>query len=373
MKAIVLGAGLAGLATALSLAQLGIEVLLVEKYQEFGARGSTFGLRPNGLKAVLELGIQLASLERVGIPLPTGGFMFAWWEFRDVLLNQVRSIANVNLYLGEHFTRICDSDEGAQVDFESGLKLEADFVVGADGVHSDVRTWLGLPPAISTQTTVFRGFTTLDSNEQQPESTAPLSHLLRLGILPLHTAGNKGVMFMLFSFHDKHPGRLVWVCSTDQPVSEGCTAIDVCREHVDDPEKLRVIEELLSRSDPEHLKPYPGTKIVDISESYLASLKDGGWGGRGRVTILGDAAHAMRPTDGQGGSQAFEDAVVLGRILRHTPKGRLQEGLREFERSRVDRVRRIHEDQTVRYDMRMRGTEAPPPSKEYQEWLFEGV
>ena len=117
-------------------------------------------------------------------------------------------------------------------------------------------------------------------------------------------------------------------------------------------------------------------KVVDFSNEVLEQLDNGGWGGRGRVTLLGDAAHAMRPTDGQGGNQAFEDAVVLSRTLLHAFEKEsvsIVEALREFEAIRLPRVKRIHDDQRERYEKRMRGESVGPMSKEFREWIEQGV
>jgi hypothetical protein len=90
-----------------------------------------------------------------------------------------------------------------------------------------------------------------------------------------------------------------------------------------------------------------------------------GWGGRGRVTLLGDAAHAMRTVAGQGANQAFEDCVALVRELTgespllpplssKTTGGKrvdltdfsdVDERLRKFEATRLPRVRAIHANQ----------------------------
>ena len=85
-----------------------------------------------------------------------------------------------------------------------------------------------------------------------------------------------------------------------------------------------------------------------------------GWGGRGRIALVGDAAHAMRPASGQGGSMAFEDALMMCRLfcqattfsstapvctaqgLREVLKSsKSMEILREFENSRIPRVRAV--------------------------------
>jgi 2-polyprenyl-6-methoxyphenol hydroxylase-like FAD-dependent oxidoreductase len=97
-----------------------------------------------------------------------------------------------------------------------------------------------------------------------------------------------------------------------------------------------------------------------------------GWGGRGRVTLLGDAAHAMRPISGQGSNQAFEDCVALVRELTGesplsplslktggnrvdlTDFSDVDERLRKFEATRLPRVRVIHANQEERVSLHRR-------------------
>merc|ERR1712232_1479861 len=100
-----------------------------------------------------------------------------------------------------------------------------------------------------------------------------------------------------------------------------------------------------------------------------------GWGGRGLVTLIGDAAHAFPSAGGQGGSQAFEDAIVLTRLLEEHPSSgkSMAETLEEFEKSRMERVKRIHDDQTERFANASTKSSHVPWAKEFAEFVFEGV
>lgn len=78
-----------------------------------------------------------------------------------------------------------------------------------------------------------------------------------------------------------------------------------------------------------------------------------------------------RPIDGQGGNQAFEDALVLTRTLEKDLA--LSDALREFESSRLPRVKRIHDDQRIRYEQRMQGIRVGPHAPEMRAWIEDGV
>ena len=103
------------------------------------------------------------------------------------------------------------------------------------------------------------------------------------------------------------------------------------------------------------------------------------------MTLIGDAAHAMRPTDGQGGNMAFEDALVLCRILANSNDNNLEpnnetassvniaKSLELFEQTRLPRVQKIHDNQRLRYEARMKGETPIPWTDEFKEWVTNGV
>lgn len=385
--AIVIGAGPAGLACALSLSSVCRRVHLVEKRASFDRRGATFGLAKNGQLALEEVSPELVEhMRAVGLKASPASdtLVFVWWEMRDAILKFVRQQSNIDLYCGEEFTDIIEEEHDGcvTVAFKSGLELKADFLVGADGVHSQVRRVLGLPPPISSDTTLFRG-----SLEVPETASKELKGCLEKGMVPLAVDEGGKVYFVLFNFHERHPGRLAWIFSTsvdlDGVAGKEVTPFTLVEEHVKDEGKATTINEILSLSDKDHLVPYPKTSIVDLSEGALdayATTNGGGWGGRGRITLAGDAAHAMRPTDGYGGSMAMEDCVVLARLLKNDALAEqndvaaVQDLLRKYETERLPRVKRVYDNQCSRYDTRMREGKRPgPQTEEFTNWLLSGV
>jgi len=97
----------------------------------------------------------------------------------------------------------------------------------------------------------------------------------------------------------------------------------------------------------------PGNSLVfvwwEMRDTLLNAVASVGWGGRGLITLVGDVAHAMRPTDGDGGSMALEDALVLGRVIgsASTPltTTSIPHLLRNFESERLPRVQKVWQNQ----------------------------
>jgi len=388
MNCIVIGAGPSGLACALALSNVCAKVHLVEKRASFEKRGATFGMAKNGQSALRDISPELMEYMRDEVGLKAGfgseTLVFVWWEMRDAILKFVKLRDNIELHCGEEFTHIIDDDgdddSGAvRVTFRSGLELTADFVVGADGVHSQVRNdVLRFAPPIISETTLFRG------SLQVPQETASaeLKGCLAKGMVPLAVDEKGKLYFVLFNFNERHRGRLAWVLSTSIDVEgddgKGISPFSLLDEHVKEEKDLQLIKEVLSLSDKDHLKPYPKTSIVDLSNETLESSgMNEGWGGRGRITLIGDAAHAMRPTDGYGGAMAMEDALVLSRIIKNDGgqgNETTQNILRQYESERMPRVKRVYDNQCERYDIRMKEGKRPgPQSKEFMDWLLAGV
>jgi 2-polyprenyl-6-methoxyphenol hydroxylase-like FAD-dependent oxidoreductase len=399
LSVIVIGAGPAGLVTALGLASVeGVhQVHVLERHESFqGApRGGTIGIALNGRKAVQEVHPELwRDLERVGMHLPPelgGGLLMPWFDMRMAMVRIAeKQHPRIVMHMGESFATIIVDDIGGDrgvvsVTCESGTELHGDFVVGADGVHSKVRSWLGLPPGIESENVVYRGCATVDETSSSPELRSLLEEG---GPVPLGQRQLKGAYFLAFNFHALHPGKIVWVVSTtldlnEEEQQEVATPLSVLVQAGLGDDEVPLFRELFAKSPPDSLLPTPRARIMQFDDGALARCPEGGWGGRGRVTLVGDAAHGMRPTDGQGGNQAFEDAVVLTRTIRAaalaaarrsdgtTPS--IPETLRRFESARLPRVKRIYESQQDRYERRMRGEPVGPLPPEFRDWLHSGV
>ena len=135
----------------------------------------------------------------------------------------------------------------------------------------------------------------------------------------------------------------------------------------------------MNRTDPWSWKSRSRCSIADFSEETSEQLEAEGWslwGGRGLTTLIGDAAHAIRPDDGYGQSLGLEDAVVMGQILasRQRPIEDLSETLRRFEHTRLSRVKRVYDNQYGRNEEHVTpDQQIGPKTPESIEWLEAGV
>ena len=382
MMILIVGAGLAGLSTAISLAAKidDAKITIVERRKDFEARGATFGLAPNGQKALEEIAPDvLEDLKREGILMPSsGGYMLPWFKVRDALLNKVKGMPDrIALHMGVSLENVVEKDESLIALFkDSDLVVEADVIIGADGVHSYVRTGiLNLPPAEPTGAHVWRG--SVDISDING-----LKHFQKNDLASSAQFGDHMILFY-FNFHSKTPGLVAWVFSVQDPSGElgiktgESTPLEMIRKYV----------ESLDSPDEAMQKQYADAKLVLENTKSTSDLKwstqmavvdltaEEGWGGKGRITLVGDAAHSIRPASGLGGSLAFEDAVLLGRLFSDDKSGRdIAQRLRGFEQLRLPRCSSISNDQTLRSTLSYKlHQKIPEWDKRYREWVFQGI
>ncbi len=261
-------------------------------------------------------------------------------------------------------------------------KLNANLLVAADGVYSTFRSLVGLEKAKYATKTKWRG-----TIPHVPKDSI-LDQFLDKGVTPLITDERmKGLvsgecLLNLFNFHPKIDRKMTFVLNASvQDVPPSTHPRELFRQHKTDPYHLQILEEIYKLADDRELCfPLP-MAVVELP-------KDGsnGRGGRGRIVFVGDAAHAMRPASGLGGSMAFEDAVVLCRILKEDDGSALlgdrkstEALVRKFESSRFERVKTIWENQwelsedAYKSQGNNKRALSIPRNLEFASWIREGV
>jgi salicylate hydroxylase len=354
MRAIVVGAGIGGLAAALALRRAGLAVTVYEQAPELHEVGAGIQLAPNATRLLQRLGVGSA-LGRVGVQPPA--VEHRRWQDGRVLLSQplgdvVAERFGAPYYhvyrpdllavlgealppglvrLGRRCVALRSEDEGATVELEGGATDTADVVVGADGIHSTVRAWLaGAESPWFSGSVAYRGL-------------VPAERVAHLGL------GRNGNSWLGPSRH--------FVCYW---VAGGrclnfVAVVPAGDWRVESWSAIGRVADAVAEFAGWHA-PVPAI-IAAAERTHRWALYDreplAAWSA-GRVTLLGDAAHAMLPFLAQGACQAIEDAVVLARCLVEAGTGAVAAALRRYEATRqprVGQVQRASRDNATTYHL----------------------
>jgi 2-polyprenyl-6-methoxyphenol hydroxylase-like FAD-dependent oxidoreductase len=325
MKAVIIGGGIGGLASALALSRAGWQVEVLERAPEFTEAGAGLSLWQNGLRALDALGVGQAVRDRsllegqAGVRDDAGRWLTrtggaeldrrygpaAMVHRADLLAILRRALPAGALRTGITVSRV----RSAGRVWHSAGDTRAELVVGADGIRSIVRAsaWPDAPVPRYAGYTAWRLI------------TAPL---------PVTGSGETWGAGERFGYAPLPDGRVYVYATANAPAGAADGGLAGLRARFGD----------WHDPIPALLDAAAGSAVLHDDLYELPPLKAYT---AGRVALVGDAAHAMTPNLGQGAGQALEDAVVLAKTAEAGSGREVTAGLEAYDRLRRPRTQMI--------------------------------
>ena len=343
---LIIGGGVRGPALALFLHKAGISSSVFEAYPEHNKVGGGLALAPNGMNVLAELGLAEKLLQRGSLAMTNifldergnqlarfgnGGYRYgqpaASFMRHDLnaLLREEMESRGIAIAYEKRMANISISPDGTFVTthFTDGSVAEGDFLVGADGVRSRTRELI-LPDGPHPEFVGIIGIGGCTPRSAVPDFTVADSQAFTF------TFGPTG----FFGYCGGAPDEAMWWSNLprDREIStEELAALSA--------DQLK--REMLERYGAYH-SPIPALikaadKVIALSVHDVQRLPR--WS-RGRIIVIGDAAHAVSPNAGQGASMALEDAMLLAKLVRDCG-GRIEAAFKTFEDQRRARVEKV--------------------------------
>lgn len=328
-RAVIIGGGIGGLAAAVALRRIGVEVAVYERTATIREVGAGIALWPNALKALYRLGM-IDAIRAVCLPEQRGR-IYSWrgdilqetpmTEIRrrfgapvvvahraDVQIALLHALDPASVHLHAACTGFSQDASGVTAHFDDGREARADLLIGADGLHSVVRAQLfGEQPPRYAGYTAWRGIAVGEGLGDPGTGFETWGCGARFGLAHV----------------DRR--RVYWYGTINAP--EGGSDAPPGRK-----------QEVLDLFGDWHapiravIEATPEAAILRNDIYDRPPLRT--WS-RGRATLLGDAAHPTTPNLAQGACQALEDAVVLAQAVQTAPEA--GPALRLYEARRVRR------------------------------------
>ncbi len=330
----IIGGGIAGLSAALALQRNNIPCKVYERSPVYKPVGAGIWLAPNAMQVFKAFGIQ-DDIRQVGNELESFGLMTQKVEaisapdlqvvkntfgtstiaihrarLQDVLFNQLKPGTVV---FDSEFETLNEDENGYQLHFSNGLKVNSKYILGADGIHSKIRHHL-FPTAQKRYCgqTCWRGISSPQIPSKYTHSGYELwGDEIRFGFSPISKT------------------EVYWFAVAKRPEN-------------DIEPKIKYKENLLQLFkdfDPFILELLQNTPQEKINRNNIEDLKPMKEWHKGGVLLIGDAAHATSPNMGQGGCQAIEDAYYLDQLVARF--GKIEDVFKQFRSIRYKKVNAI--------------------------------
>ena len=333
----IVGGGIGGLFAANALIAHGLRVSVYEQAPTLGEVGAGVFLTPNSVRQLQRVGLGQA-VETFGARVGPGSHYFrhdgtpiapvqvtdsSGWNATyglhraDLVGFLAEALPSDVVHTGHRCTGFEQAGAVARVAFANGAVAEADIVIGADGIHSTLRAYV-FPPSrpVFSGSVAYRG---LVLHARIPDWPTDRWQMW-LG---------KGKHFLAFPVRSGRLINFVGFVPADEEMMESWSAPG-------DPERLR--QEFAGWD------ARIGKLLQQVQATFRSALYDREplptWS-KGRLSLLGDAAHPMLPHLGQGANQSIEDAMALATILARAGRTTGAAALLAYERLRRERVASI--------------------------------
>jgi salicylate hydroxylase len=338
----IVGGGIGGLTLAASLLQQSVSVQIFEQDTELREIGAGVAIGGNATRLLQRLGIGLAQVANMPPALEfrcwnDGGLIWShpigeWYRqevgapfltlHRGTLQRLLAAAVPPEcIQLNHRLVGLSDEPAGVRLHFEDGDDVVAGVVAGVDGVHSTARRYVcgDVAPAHSGEIG-FRGVIPVETSQDLPNPTAlhiwcgPGTHVVYYGM-------DRGELVNLLAVY--RPDRLpAWTRLSDRVAATRDQALSIFEEYSWDRRILDLVRNIEG----------------DMSFWALVELPRLSRWSRGRVMLLGDAAHAPLPHQGQGAGLAIEDAYALGALLAQSGLNDYGSAFQAFENLRKRRA-----------------------------------
>jgi salicylate hydroxylase len=346
---VVVGGGIGGLFAAKALIAQGLRVSVYEQAPALGEVGAGVFLTPNSVRQMQRVGLG-PSVEKWGARVGTQSRYFrqdgapiapvqvtdsAGWNATfgmhraDLVQMLAEALPGSVVHTGHRASGFAQESDVGRVTFANGASVEGDIVVAADGIHSELRQCV-VPPArpVFSGSVAYRGLVPHEIIPHWPTD----SWLMWLG---------KGKHFLSFPVRAGKLINYVGFVPANAEMKESWLAPG-------DPDVLR--------ADFAGWDPRIGELLGQVQTTFRWALYDreplATWT-KGRLTLLGDAAHPMLPHLGQGANQSIEDGMALATILARADRQTAPAALLAYERLRRERVAQVQlgaRQNGMRYD-----------------------
>jgi len=349
LRAAIVGAGIGGLCAAIALRSRGIEVTVFEKASQLGEVGAGIMLYPNSLRQLERLGLG-EQLERSGARIGVGSEYYrsdgtpvgaivttdsSGWNGMygmhraDLLRILADALPEGLIRTNHHCVAVSQTPNAAELFFENGRTFDADIVVAADGIHSQIQDFVIEPT--QPEYSGVRAYRGVIPSKLLPH-WRPRAHQVWMG---------EGKHFMVFPLRLGTLLNYVGFVPTSDQTVESWSAIGNRDE----------LAAAFAGWDPRI------TQLLKQVESCfwwgLYDRKPLATWVKKRVVLLGDAAHPMLPHLGQGANQAVEDGVALAVLLEGVHSSGVESALAcytRFRRKRTDLIQAEARRNGLRYD-----------------------